>query len=385
MDAVTAVSGSGPAYVFLLAEAMAQAGVAAGLPAALADRLARETVAGSGELLHRSADAAATLRQNVTSPGGTTAAALEVLMAADGVAPLMTKAIAAATQARQADSLARRTHWQRALEWPRCVTRVTCRSAAIERRRHVMARKAARSKAAPLTVTRQVHAAARPARRASASSTRFMALLAEHPIERIGLAEIAERAGVTLADLRGEFGSPLAMLAAHVKELDRKVLAAVDPDMDDESPRERLFDVLMRRLELLAPHREAVRSLLRSARRDPPLALALNAMAVRSQQWMLTAAGIDAAGPKGMMRAQGLALLFANVLRTWVDDDDDNTPARSPRSTASWRAASAWSACSTISAGFRRRPCRSRGPRMQRAPRARPTRRGRGESADREP
>jgi pyrroline-5-carboxylate reductase len=98
MDAVTAVSGSGPAYVFLLAEAMAQAGAAAGLPPALADKLARETVAGSGELLHRSTEPAATLRQNVTSPGGTTAAALEVLMGSGGVAPLMTRAVAAATK-----------------------------------------------------------------------------------------------------------------------------------------------------------------------------------------------------------------------------------------------------------------------------------------------
>ena len=80
MDAVTAVSGSGPAYVFLLAEELARAGVEAGLPAELATKLARETVAGSGELLHRSDLASATLRQNVTSPGGTTAAALEVLM-----------------------------------------------------------------------------------------------------------------------------------------------------------------------------------------------------------------------------------------------------------------------------------------------------------------
>ena len=80
MDAVTAVSGSGPAYVFLLAEELARAGIEAGLPAELATRLARETVAGSGELLHRSELASATLRQNVTSPGGTTAAALEVLM-----------------------------------------------------------------------------------------------------------------------------------------------------------------------------------------------------------------------------------------------------------------------------------------------------------------
>jgi pyrroline-5-carboxylate reductase len=98
MDAVTAVSGSGPAYVFLLAEELARAGVEAGLPAELAAKLARETVAGSGELLHRSDLPAATLRQNVTSPGGTTAAALEVLMGKDGMAQLMIRAIAAATK-----------------------------------------------------------------------------------------------------------------------------------------------------------------------------------------------------------------------------------------------------------------------------------------------
>jgi len=98
MDAVTAVSGSGPAYVFLLAESLARAGAAAGLPADLAARLARATVAGSGELLHRSPLDAAVLRQNVTSPGGTTAAALEVLMAADGLDAVLERAVAAATR-----------------------------------------------------------------------------------------------------------------------------------------------------------------------------------------------------------------------------------------------------------------------------------------------
>jgi pyrroline-5-carboxylate reductase len=98
MDAVTAVSGSGPAYVFLLAEELARAGMEAGLPAALATTLARETVSGSGELLRRSELAPATLRQNVTSPGGTTAAALEVLMGADGMQSLLTRAVAAATR-----------------------------------------------------------------------------------------------------------------------------------------------------------------------------------------------------------------------------------------------------------------------------------------------
>jgi pyrroline-5-carboxylate reductase len=98
LDAVTAVSGSGPAYVFLLAETLAQAGAAAGLPPDLAGRLARATVAGSGELLYRSTLDAEALRRNVMSPGGTTVAALEVLMDKDGLAPLMRRAVAAATR-----------------------------------------------------------------------------------------------------------------------------------------------------------------------------------------------------------------------------------------------------------------------------------------------
>ena len=150
----------------------------------------------------------------------------------------------------------------------------------------------------------------------------LMELLAEERIEDIGFGAIARRAGLTLADCRAEFRSVLAVLAAYTKEVDRQVLAGGDSDTAEEPPREQLFDVLMRRLEILAPHRDAVRSLLRSARRDPPFALALNGLVVRSQQWMLTAAGIGASGPRGMVRAQGLAVLFASVLRTWVDDDD---------------------------------------------------------------
>jgi AcrR family transcriptional regulator len=150
----------------------------------------------------------------------------------------------------------------------------------------------------------------------------FLALLAEKPIEQVGFAEIAKEAGVSLGQLRGEFASTLAIFAAHIKAIDRAVLAEDLSDMAEEPPRERLFDVLMRRLEVLAPHRQAIRSLLRSARRNPPLALALNGLAVRSQQWMLTAAEINASGPSGMIRAQGLALLFGSVLGTWVRDDD---------------------------------------------------------------
>ncbi len=98
MDAVTAVSGSGPAYVFFLVESLAAVGVAAGLPAELALRLARETVAGAGELLRRSSLPPETLRRNVTSPGGTTAAALEVLGGPEGWAGPIERAVAAATR-----------------------------------------------------------------------------------------------------------------------------------------------------------------------------------------------------------------------------------------------------------------------------------------------
>jgi len=96
IDAVTAVSGSGPAYVFLLIEALARAGEAEGLPPELALRLARSTVAGSGELACVSPESPAQLRENVTSPGGTTRAALDVLMADDGLEPLIARAVAAA-------------------------------------------------------------------------------------------------------------------------------------------------------------------------------------------------------------------------------------------------------------------------------------------------
>jgi AcrR family transcriptional regulator len=187
-----------------------------------------------------------------------------------------------------------------------------------------MARKPARERpvprrpAAPRSTTRSAGGGSERDRIIEA----LMGLLAEQPIERIGFGDIAGRAGVSLAQLRGEFSSTLAILATHIKEIDRKVLAGGDGDMAEEPARERLFDVLMRRLEALSPYKQAVRSLLRSSARNPGLALALNGLGVRSQQWMLTAADIKASGPKGMMRSQGLALLFARVLCVWVDDQD---------------------------------------------------------------
>jgi AcrR family transcriptional regulator len=152
----------------------------------------------------------------------------------------------------------------------------------------------------------------------------LMALLAEHSFEQVGLAEVAGRAGIKLSQLRAEFGSTLAILGAHIKDIDRAVLDGGDADMTEGHVRDRLFDVLMRRLDALAPYKESVRSIMRSARRNPGLALALNAMAVRSQKWMLEAAGIGTSGPRGALRAQGAALMFGRVLSVWIDDDEES-------------------------------------------------------------
>ena len=165
----------------------------------------------------------------------------------------------------------------------------------------------------------------------------FLARLAERRFEDIGLAEVAGRAGLKLSQLRADFGSTLAIYAAHVKQIDEAVLDGTDSDTSEEPHRDRLFDVLMRRIETLTPHKEAVRSILSSARRNPGLAFALNGIALRSQKWMLEAAGISASGPRGMLRAQGAALLFARVVGVWLDEDEgvDRTMAALDRGLAS--------------------------------------------------
>jgi AcrR family transcriptional regulator len=150
----------------------------------------------------------------------------------------------------------------------------------------------------------------------------LMTLLATQPLERIGLDDIAKAAGISLADLRGEFSSSAAILAAHMKDIDRMVLVADASDMGEEPARERLFDVLMRRLDAHAGHKAAIRSLMRSTVCNPPLALLMNGLAARSMSWMMTAAGISAAGPKGALRAQALTLMYVRVLSVWSKDED---------------------------------------------------------------
>jgi hypothetical protein len=132
--------------------------------------------------------------------------------------------------------------------------------------------------------------------------------------------------------------------------------------------RERLFDVLMRRLEALGPYKDAVRSIMRSARRNPGLALALNAMALRSQKWMLEAAGIGTSGARGALRAQGAALMFGRLLGVWIDDDEeglDRTMAALDRGLSS---AARWAGFVDDLCSIPR--CVMRGPRRRRRRRA---------------
>jgi AcrR family transcriptional regulator len=166
-----------------------------------------------------------------------------------------------------------------------------------------------------------------PATNRAKAIAAFMSLLGERSFEQIGLAEVAGRAGLKLSQLRGEFGSTLAIYAAYVRDIDRIVLEGdkdQKDDLGDEPVRERLFDILMRRVEALAPYKEGIRSLMRSARRNPGLAFVLNCMSVRSQTWMLEAAGISASGPRGALRAQGAALMFARVVGVWLHDEEEN-------------------------------------------------------------
>jgi AcrR family transcriptional regulator len=150
----------------------------------------------------------------------------------------------------------------------------------------------------------------------------LMALAAERPWSEVTLQAIAERAGVTLAALRGDYDGRLAVLAEYIRQVDERVLEGIDPALAGEAPRERLFDVLFARFEVHAPHRQAIRAIARAALGDPILALELNRLVTQSMTWMLAAAGISASGRRGLVKAQGLALVWARVMRVYLDDDD---------------------------------------------------------------
>ncbi len=149
-----------------------------------------------------------------------------------------------------------------------------------------------------------------------------MSLLAERDWHDVTLDAIAETAGVGLSQLRDAYDGRVAILADLARRIDRQVLDNLDADLTDEPVRERLFDVLFSRFEALEGYRPALRRLARAVIGDPLLALELNRIVTASMGWMLTAAGVGQSGPGGAMRAQALAIVWGQVMRVWLDDED---------------------------------------------------------------
>ncbi len=151
----------------------------------------------------------------------------------------------------------------------------------------------------------------------------LMDLARERRFEEISIRAICAAAGVSLADFRDAFPSKGAVLAGLSRRIDRAVLAQDSSELTDESPRERLFDILMRRLEAMTPYREGLREATAWIRRDAAAALAMNQVVVGSMRFMLEAAGIDVDdGAAGAIKLQGVALAWARIVGVWLDDDD---------------------------------------------------------------
>jgi AcrR family transcriptional regulator len=150
----------------------------------------------------------------------------------------------------------------------------------------------------------------------------LMELAAERRWEAITLSDIALRAGLSLADLRDHFPSKGAVLAGFTRRIDRIVLEGTSADLAGESAKERLFDVLMRRIDALKPYRDALQSISDWSRGDLMAAAALNGVMLNSMRFMLEAAGIDSEGPVGTLKLQGLAIAWNRILDTWFEDDD---------------------------------------------------------------
>jgi len=150
----------------------------------------------------------------------------------------------------------------------------------------------------------------------------LMALAAEERFEDITLRAVAERANVSLAEFRDLYGSRLAVLAAVVLRIDRVALEGGTGVRVGESSKERLFDVLMRRFDAMAPYREGLRGISEWLRREPMAAAPLAMLARRSMRFMLEAADIDTGGNVGALKIHGLVLAMAQVTRVWLNDED---------------------------------------------------------------
>jgi AcrR family transcriptional regulator len=150
----------------------------------------------------------------------------------------------------------------------------------------------------------------------------LMDLAARKDWHEIEIAEIAKASGVTLAEFRDLFPSKGAILGAFSRMIDLKVLEGTFDDLAGEPARERIFDVMMRRIDALTPYKPALRRMIQDLRFDLPSLAALNRVGLNSQRFMLAAAGISTEGRLGALKLQGANLVFGNTLRVWLRDDD---------------------------------------------------------------
>jgi AcrR family transcriptional regulator len=148
----------------------------------------------------------------------------------------------------------------------------------------------------------------------------LLTLAAARDYDKIGLSAIAREAGVALADMRELYESKFAIVTAFSHRIDRAVLDG--GPAEGETARDRIFEVLMRRFDALDPHKVAVKSIVRAARRDICLGSALHRNAQRSIRWLMSAAEVEKSGVLGFMALEGLVLVNGDALRTWLDDED---------------------------------------------------------------
>jgi AcrR family transcriptional regulator len=142
------------------------------------------------------------------------------------------------------------------------------------------------------------------------------------------MSDIAKEADVSLAELRALHGSKLGILAAIMRQTDEIVLAGTDRDIGEEPVKDRLFDLLMRRLDAMQPHRDAIAAIVRDLRRDPNMLACVMAGPFRSSMgWMLEAARVEPWGPLTGLQVKGLGLVYLNVLRVWLEDDSEDLSA----------------------------------------------------------
>jgi ubiquinone biosynthesis protein COQ9 len=138
----------------------------------------------------------------------------------------------------------------------------------------------------------------------------------------VTLAAIAAEAGLTLAETAREVGSKIDILRSFSRDLDNRLLVSLETAPLDGEPHDRLFDIMLRRIEMLTPHKQALRSIAAAPADGPAEFLALVSSAIETQTWLLAAAGIETPGTRGELHKLGLVKINADVLRIWLDDDD---------------------------------------------------------------